>query len=101
MPEELEGVCELDALTVVNDAIEGDLLQTVRHFLPVLYEASDSQGGVRKLQLPSFLPELPADRASSAVVEQDLRPLVALCVGYGVLRLHLDVSALMPPDCLG
>ena len=101
MPEELEGVRELNALAVVNDAVKGDLLQAVGYILSICDEPTDSQGGVRELQLPRFLSQLPSDRTSRAVVEQHLRPLVALRVGYGVLRLHLDVSALMPPDCLG
>ena len=93
--------CRRNSLAVVNDAVKGDLLQAVGHILSICDEPTDSQGGVRELQLPGFLPELPAYRASGAVVEQHLRPLVALRVGYGVLRLHLDVSALMPPDGLG
>ena len=93
--------CRRNLRAVVNDAVKGDLLQAVGYILSICDEPTDSQGGVRELQLPRFLSQLPSDRTSRAVVEQHLRPLVALRVGYGVLRLHLDVSALMPPDCLG
>ena len=56
LPEELEGVRELNALAVVNDAVKGDLLQAVGYILSICDEPTDSQGGVWELQLPSFLP---------------------------------------------
>ena len=98
LPEKSQGVGKVFPFGVVDNAVKSDLLQSVCNVLAVLDEATHSKRRVGQGQVVGLPAHLTPYRTGGAVAGQNVRALVALRIRHDVLRLHVHIAALMPPD---